>query len=311
MTGIPVNFAARGIGTIDHSMILVTSAAGKTGRAVVGALARRGVPVRALVRAARHQASLLALGAEEVVVADLLDAADMARALEGIRRVYLITPNVHPAEVEIGQTAIDAGRSVGVERLVYHSVLHPQARSMPHHKNKLLVEERLFESGLDYTILQPSAYMQNLLPYWNAVVSTSRYRVPYGECGALSLVDLEDVAEVAATVLAQSDDHGNATYELAGPHALTPGQVADALSKHLGYSIAALQQPLEEWSAFARDSGLGEFEINALERMFEYYDRYGLRGNPRILATLLDRSPVDLPTFLSRVLGGDSETNGD
>ena len=63
--------------------------------------------------------------------------------------------------------AIRAAQSAGVERFVYHSVLHPQVEIMAHHWQKMRVEEQLFESGLSFTILQPAAYMQNVLAGWD------------------------------------------------------------------------------------------------------------------------------------------------
>ena len=144
-------------------MILVTGAGGKTGKAVVRALAAARAPVRAFVRRADHEAALLACGAQEVAVGDMRSAADWGRTAEGVRAVYHICPNVHPDEVPIGQAAIAAARAVGVEQFVFHSVLHPQTEAMPHHWNKLRVEEAVLASGLPFTIFQPAPYMQNVL----------------------------------------------------------------------------------------------------------------------------------------------------
>ena len=178
-------------------MILTTGAGGKTGQAVIRALVARREKVRALARRPEQAAALQDAGVADIVIEDLLDEVGMVRAMAGVKAVYLIAPNVHPEEDRIGEIAITAARTAGVKRLAYHSVLHPQTRAMPHHWRKLAVEQRLFESGLDITILQPAAYMQNLLPYWEMLVAEGRYRVPYGEGATLSLVDLEDVAEVA------------------------------------------------------------------------------------------------------------------
>ena len=86
---------------------------------------------------------------------------------------------------------------------------------MPHHWSKLPVEEMLFSSALDVTILQPTAYMQNCLSEWDRMVGSGIYRVPYPVETRLSLVDLDDVAEAAAIVLSDAD-HSGATYELVG-----------------------------------------------------------------------------------------------
>ncbi|MFN8458488.1 MAG: NmrA family NAD(P)-binding protein [Anaerolineae bacterium] len=72
-------------------------------------------------------------------------------------------PQHAPDEVAIGRAAIAVAKAAGGPRSVYHSVLHPHTEKMPHHWHKLRVEELLFESGLEWTILQPAAYMQNVL----------------------------------------------------------------------------------------------------------------------------------------------------
>ena len=143
-------------------MILVTGAAGKTGLAVIRALAARDVPVRGLVHQEEYRVSVLEAGAQQALLGDLLNEKDLRVALAGVRVIYHIPPNVHPREVDIGDIAIQEASRAGVEHFVYHSVLHPQLEEMPHHWLKLRVEERLIASGLPFTILQPTAYMQNI-----------------------------------------------------------------------------------------------------------------------------------------------------
>lgn len=282
-------------------MILVTGAGGKTGRSVVRALLARGEPVRALVRHQEQAMDLQSLGASDAVAADLLDAAAMAQAMDGVRAVYLVAPNVHPEERRIGEVAIAAAKTAGVGLLLYHSVLHPQTREMPHHWQKLAVEEMLFESGLNFTILQPAAYMQNLLSLWDTVVSEGVYCVPYGDGGALSMVDLEDVAEVAAKMLT-APGHEGAVYELAGPEPLSPAEIVGVLSESLGREIRAESLSIEAWTEQARAGGMSDYSVDALERMFRYYDQFGLQGNPRVLEWLLERSPTTLSGFVDRTL---------
>jgi uncharacterized protein YbjT (DUF2867 family) len=138
-------------------MILVTGAGGKTGKAVIKALVARGAPVRAFVRSLAHEAALTAIGVREVVAGEMVDAHAISRAVRGAEAIYHICPNVSPHEVVFAKGLIAAASDLGVSRLVYHSVLHPQIEAMPHHWSKLRVEEMLFASALDITILQPAA----------------------------------------------------------------------------------------------------------------------------------------------------------
>jgi NAD(P)H dehydrogenase (quinone) len=281
-------------------MILVTGAAGKTGRAVIRALSAGGETIRALVHRPEQEHVVKQLGAQDVVAGDMRSPAAMERAVRGVGAIYHICPNVHPDEVGIGQAVITAGRRAGVQHLVYHSVLHPQTEAMSHHWQKLRVEEKLIESGLSYTILQPAAYMQNVLAHWDRIVAEGIYPVPYPAETRLSMVDLEDVAEVAALILARPD-HLGATYELVGTEALSQIEVADGLSQQLGRPVCARIVPIHVWEREARDAGMGDYQVETLAQMFDYYARYGFWGHPRVLSWLLGRSPTTFAAFVERV----------
>jgi uncharacterized protein YbjT (DUF2867 family) len=281
-------------------MILVTGAAGKTGRAVIRALTAKGEAVRALVHRPEQVPLVEALGAQKVVVGDMRLQATVDQAAWGVLAVYHICPNVSPDEANIGQAAIVAARSAGIKHFVYHSVLHPQIEAMPHHWQKLRVEEQLFESGLSYTILQPAAYMQNVLAHWDQIMEQGVYPVPYAVETRLSMVDLEDVAEAAAVVLTEPG-HVGATYELVGTEAMSQTEVATILGQHLGRPVRAEAVPLEMWERRARESGLGAYQVETLVKMFRYYERYGFWGNPRVLYWLLSRSPTSFAAFVERL----------
>lgn len=269
-------------------MILVTGAAGKTGRALIEKLAARGQAMRALVRAGRS----LNLPVEQVE-GDSLDATSLRAALKGVQAVYLLCPNMHPQEEVMGELVIELAREAGVQHFVYHSVLHPQAEAMPHHWNKMRVEERLFVSGVPFTILQPTAYMQNLLANFKDDV----LRNPYPVEARLSLIDVNDVAEAAATVLTERG-HENAVYELCGTAPLSQTQVAGTFSQVLGRPVRAEAMPLEAWEQSARAAGLNDYARETLLAMFRYYAQFGLVGNSNVLWWLLKREPTSLEKFV-------------
>jgi len=281
-------------------MILITGAAGKTGLAVLRALARRDIDARALVYRQAYIERVRAAGAQDVVVGDMRDEELLATAARGVRALYHVAPNMNPDEVHMGAVALQAARAAGIERFVYHSVLHPQTEAMPHHWNKLRVEEMLFEFGLPFTILQPAAYMQNILANWETITATGVYRVPYPPGTRLSLVDLADVAEAAVTVLLEPG-HGGATYELVGTPPLSQLDVALNLARVLGRSVPVEEVPLDLWQKRAEADGLSPYAVQTLVKMFRYYAAHGFVGNPNVLAWLLGREPTSLAGFLSSV----------
>jgi uncharacterized protein YbjT (DUF2867 family) len=280
-------------------MILVTGAGGKTGNAVLKALVARAAPVRALVRNSAHQAALRAMGVSEVAVGGMDDLDAISQAVRGTNAIYHICPNVSPHEVAFAKVLVAAATDEGVSRLVYHSVLHPQIEAMPHHWQKLRVEEMLFGSGLDVTILQPTAYMQNSFGEWARMVSDGVYRVPYPIETRLSLVDLDDVAEAAAMVLTDSG-HSSATYELVGTPPFSQVEIAKTFGRALMRPVRAEAETIESWEQRAGSAGMDDYARETLAKMFRAYARDGLKGNPNVLCWLLGRSPTSLATFAER-----------
>jgi len=282
-------------------MILVTGAAGKTGRAVINALAAAGARVRAMVRRPEQVAALRVRGAAEVSVGSFEDADSLRRAATGARAIYHICPNVSRDELAYAQSVATAARDCRVRRFVYHSVLHPQIEAMPHHWRKMRVEEMLMRAGFALTVLQPTAYMQNILGAWRSIASDGVWTILYPAETRISLVDLGDVATAAALVLTQ-EGHDGATYELVGTAPLSQREVAAAIGAALGKSIRIEEQSVEAWQAHAEAGGMEANARSELAAMFRYYASYGLHGNPNTLRWLLGRVPTDLGRFLRRHL---------
>jgi uncharacterized protein YbjT (DUF2867 family) len=171
---------------------------------------------------------------------------------------------------------------------------------MPHHWNKLRVEAILFSTALDVTFLQPAAYMQNILAEWDRMTGTGVYRVPYPIKTKLSLVDLEDVAEAAATVLTNAG-HTDATYELVGTPPISQVEIAEAFGRALDRPVRAEAETVESWGHRAKKAGMSDYARETLIRMFHVYARDGLAGNCNVLGWLLARPPTSLADFAARV----------
>ncbi|MCW2739340.1 NAD(P)H-binding protein [Nocardioides sp.] len=211
---------------------------GKTGRAVAEALTARGVDAVPLGRA---------------------DWPDLAAAVTGCDAAYVIAPNLHPDEPAYVAGALAALTRAGVARVVYHSVASPYAPAMPHHVGKARSEDLVRRSGLDWTILQPGAYLQNL-------DRTGPLEVPYSPDVPFGFLDLADLGRAAAVVLTQPG-HGGATYELA-----TRVATVRELAEEAGVPVRQVPDPgIHPW----------------LSAMFAYYDDHGLPVGTRVLEALL------------------------
>ena len=282
-------------------MILVTGAAGKTGQSIICALTAKKKSIRALVRDDSQVPLMKALGVHDVIVGDMQSGQVLKEIFVGIHAVYHICPNVHPDEFSIGKLVISAAKAAGVQRFVYHSVLHPQIESMSHHWHKLRVEEKIFESAIPFTILQPAAYMQNLLVHWDLIAQEGTYPIPYGQKIRMSMVDLEDVTEVAALVLTEPG-HEGAIYELSGSEVLSQTEVANIIGQNLGYPVRVKVISITEWECNSRKRGMGDYQIKTLVKMFQYYEKFGFWGNSRILESLLGHPASRLTDFVERMV---------
>jgi uncharacterized protein YbjT (DUF2867 family) len=157
----------------------------------------------------------------------------------------------------------------------------------------------IFESGLPFTILQPAPYMQNLLAGWKSILEDGVLRVPYSVHSKFSFIDLEDIAEAAKIVLTKPN-HLNATYELAGTPPMSYVEVAQIFGRGLKRDVRSEKEEIGDWRL--RATGLNEYALENLARMFEYYDQWGLPGNPNVLRWLLGREPTSLDTFIDRIV---------
>ena len=277
----------------DVRPVLVVGATGKTGRAVCTALVAAGVSVRAAVRSGREPAA--PAGTTPVVV-DLATGQGLAAALDGARAAYHLAPNMHPDEGGLAERVAAAAADVGLERLVFHSVLHPDDARMPHHLRKAEAEAVLRESlGTRLTVLRPAAYHQNLV----APARAGLLSVPYSLDAPFTSVDLLDVAELAVAALRGA--HGGMALDLAGPEVLTTRQLARQATAALGRPVSAQRISTKEWVA-GPGAALDEQVRADLVAMFEAYDESGLVGDPSLLPGLLGRPSTTWTTCLARAV---------
>ncbi|GAA4731906.1 NmrA family NAD(P)-binding protein [Modestobacter marinus] len=273
-------------------MIVVTAAGGPTGTAVVRALRARGEPVRAVVSRRGPRPELTDLGAE-VVVAELSAPMAWSSVFRGADAMYLIWPNFDPDEAEGAAALFAEARRAGLPRMVYHSVMRPQLRVMPHHAGKDRAEEALDSSGLpSWRVLQPCSYADNLDSQLASAQTSGVLRSFWGLRTAQSMVDLRDVADAAAVLLTEDGLDGG-TFEAAGPEALTAPRLAELIGAWLGDEVVAddVVPGGEVPTGYA---------ARCQRTMFDHYRAHGFVGSPRVLTDLLGRPPR---TFADHLAG--------
>lgn len=278
-------------------LVLVIGAAGSAAGEVVPAVAARGARVRGLVRREEQRTSVLERGAAEAVFGDLRNPESIDAALDGVDSVFYVAPAFLPEEAAVGTAVVAAAVRAGVRRIVFSSVIHP-VLSLINHTAKAPVEEALYDSGLEYTVLQPALFFQNFADGWSRTLQSGVLAEPWSTRTQFSRVDYRDVAEAAAIALTEDRLLGG-TYELAAAGHLDRHDVAALISEVTGRHITA-----ERLDRRQPDS-----TPQALQAMFEHYDHSGLLSNPLVLTAVLGREPRTLRDYLRELAAITGTTN--
>lgn len=282
--------------------ILVTSATGLTGCAIVKELSLRGHEVRAMVHSESRKDEMLSLGAFETVVASIDNATDLERAMNGVDTVVYICPTAHPEEGAIGCMAIDVAERMGVSRFIYQSVHNSIEPDLPHHRQKLMVEQHLLVSGLHYSILRPTAFMQNVTNASELLkekhIFAQKFYFSTDSDNLINLVDVEDYAKVAAEVVTNEKyDYG--CFDICGPRNLSAMEMVDTIREVTSHNILFKYISDEEFINISHKKNMPEYSVKTLIAMFRAYNKYGFKGNGLTTETILGRTPTGFKEFLS------------
>lgn len=230
-------------------MILVTTA-GKVGAEAARLLARRGEPVRVLVRDP-EKAAALARNGVDAAVGNLAVTETVDAALHGVTAIVLVSPAIPAQELNVVHSARRAGVAHIVKITSKASADSPIARR----RDQTKIENELIDSGLGYTLLRNNAYMQNFLMLATEIAQTDVFGSATGD-GRVGMVDTRDVAAVAAEIAAAPTAHVGKTYWPSGPESLTYADAAAALTKVLGRPITFHALTFEEQKQAIVDVGV-------------------------------------------------------
>lgn len=222
-------------------MILITGATGKIGKELILDLTARRSSFKVMTRSKEAEKAFLAKGIK-AVHADFARPESYADALANIQTVFLLT-TPDPDCLATERNFLAACKHHGVNHIVRLSAIgaNPWASSCLIRTHGRC-EAQLEDSGIAWTILRPTIFMQNLVPFMApSVAKESTLYAPAGEA-RMPWVDTRDIAAVAGTVLT-NEGHQSRVYEITGPEALTYDEVAGILSNQLDRQIKYVDVP--------------------------------------------------------------------
>ncbi|KAJ5118721.1 hypothetical protein N7448_010429 [Penicillium atrosanguineum] len=293
----------------ETDILLLTCASGKQCSQLIPLLYNQWKHLRLVVNTVSSEESLKTKWPNATVVrADMSRSEDARRLLSGVTTVLYIGPSVHCHETEIGYTMIDAARHEfqhgTLKHFIYSSVLHPQIRKLMNHDCKRYVEEYLIESGLDYTILQPS-HILDQFPVEKLLQSEDPvFPASFDPQVKFSFTILQDLAEAFAHIINEREKHYLAEYTACSTAPTSYADLIAMLSEEIDKPIQIIKKEFFESADQFQNMLAGKYggvppgTRDTIHRLLLYYNIYGIKGNPNVLGWLIGRTPTTVKEFL-------------
>ena len=269
--------------------VLVLGATGKTGRRLTPKLRERGITVREVSRKPGPGRTVFSWQ----------DRATHAAALAGVDAVYVIPPELVENPTELTAPFLDEAGRARVQRIVLVSSLGLAFPGEPATSGRVALERQVTSSGLAWTLLRPSGFMQNFSEGFLAPGVKQGVLASATGDGAAAFIDADDIAAAACAALTEPG-HAGATYALTGPAALSFAQAAAAIGAVLGRTIAHRAITSAEMTAMLVGFGLPAEYVAMLIR-----DQESIRSGAGALVTddvlrVTGRVPTSFEAFARR-----------
>lgn len=219
--------------------VLITGATGNTGTLLVPELLRTNVDVRVLIRDEKKAKSLKESGAE-VILGDLDQPETIIPAVRDVDKIYLLTWN-GPTQLQQVENVVTAATKSGNPHIVRHSMWGSKISRII--KQGLQAEELIKSSGLPWTMLKPTFFMQNTLMAAETISTQGNIYWDMKD-GKLGMNDVRDVAEAAFAVIT-GKGHESKSYILTGPEAISFNDIANIFSRVLERDVNYINVPSE------------------------------------------------------------------
>ena len=277
-------------------MILITGATGKTGSATAKSLGEKGERFRALIRNEEKKEGLESLGGE-VVIGSIENTDVVNQSMQGVKTVLVLLPNSE-SQLALEKQLVDSAKQAGVERIVKMSSIEatPDAKS-PIPKLHLESEEYIKQSGLEWTMIKPNFYMQNLLASAGTIKDQGKIFLPMGE-GKTGMIDTTDVGTVIAKVLSE-DGHESMNHEITGPEILSFYEVAEIFSKALGKQVDYVDVPMDAYKETLGQFLTNQWHLDAVIDLFKGIAEGGIEDKTNTFNELTGETPKSLSQFLA------------
>lgn len=283
--------------------ILVFGATGSQQFNVIGEAKKKGAKVIAASSSEKSFEKLKQAGATPIL-ANMSDANKMQEITKGIDAIAFMIPASLPNPLDglqYAKNVIDAAKANGVKKIVWNtsSWLAPQKIGIPGEDVKLDIKEYLKNSGVDYVIIEPTIYMENMLGPFCApfVKNEKKLAYPTPEAMPIGWIASRDVSAYVVEAIYNSQLKAD-TFQISGLENLNGNDLAEQFSKGVGEKIVYYPQPPRELGdilkPFIGEAGAA-FVASYYERM-QNATEYPQKFNPN-MSEVLEKLPVKMTSL--------------
>lgn len=277
--------------------ILITGATGKTGAHATTTLLERGHQVRALVHREDDRSQRLAEAGAEIVTGDLLDLDTLVRATKGIDAAYLTYP-IAPGLVEATATLAQAAGENGVGAIVNMSQISARRDAGSNAARQHWVAERLLDRfGGTTTHLRPTFFAEWLTTFRDK--ATGHLRLPFADARHAPIA-AEDQGRFIAAILEDPAPHAGKTYPLYGPVELDHHEIAEKISRTLGYRVEYVPISIDEFASDLERGGWDPHLIQHLRNVAADYRNGIFAGTNDVIEQVTGTAPLTVEAFTDR-----------
>lgn len=273
-------------------LIGITGASGAVGGRVARRLSARGLPLRLVVR---DPARAPELPGARVARASYSDRASMISAFDAVGTLFLVSAHEAVDRLDQHKQAVEAAAAAGVRKIVYLSFLgaSPDATFVLARQH-YHTEQYIKETGANFVFLRDALYM-DYVPL--LVGSDGVVRGPAGS-GKAGFVTRDDVAEVAAAVLASSG-HDGTTFDMTGPESIDFNETAERLGRFIGRPITYHPETEDEAYSSRAVYAAPDWEVEGWVTSYQAIANGEMDVVSDSVARLTGHEPLDLEAFLA------------
>ena len=227
--------------------VFVTGATGNQGGATARNLAENGCFVKAFVRNENSpKAEKLKRPYIQLIKGDLTDPATYKSHLTNIDGAFAMFTFENGVKKEIAQgiSFINAAREMNVPFILYSSVIGADAGSgIPHWESKNEIEQHLKNSGIPYTIIRPTYFLENFfIPDVHKRIRKGKIVTPIKKDKVMQFIGTEDIGKICAHILLNKDRYFGRTITIAADQ-MDMQSAAQTFTAVLGKPISYSQLP--------------------------------------------------------------------